>query len=194
MSEHAHLTQTQASNRFALFAEDPKIHYDIYMQLPKGAAHYWAQVNITFSLKDATSELFLDLNCRKRVEAIVINGTKVQSSNNYADLIKQVHLFLPNQYLKLGENLVTIVFTNEYSKGKGIYKFTDTDDLEFIYSLSEPYHANKIIPCFDQPDLKAKFKLTMILDKSWVGVYNERLLTSKSEIPESIKEHFTVLG
>ena len=32
----------------------------------------------------------------------------------------------------------------------------------------EPYAANKVFPNFDQPDLKARFTLKIVVEKDWV--------------------------
>ena len=42
------------------------------------------------------------------------------------------------------------------------------------YTLTQkPYHANKIFPCFDQPDLKETFKLTVLAPNDWIIASNE---------------------
>ncbi len=43
---------------------------------------------------------------------------------------------------------------------------------EFFYSLFVPNRAATAFPCFDQPDLKARFRLKMALPPGWTGVWN----------------------
>jgi len=62
------------------------------------------------------------------------------------------------------------------------------------YTLSEPYHGNKIIPCFDQPDLKASHKLTLLIDKEWTGIFNEPLTGKSQTVPDAFKEAFPTPG
>lgn len=33
---------------------------------------------------------------------------------------------------------------------------------QYIYTTFQPYFANRVFPCFDQPNLKAPMKLTVI--------------------------------
>ena len=38
------------------------------------------------------------------------------------------------------------------------YDFDETGQKDlFLYSTFEPYSANRMFPCFDQPDIKAEF-------------------------------------
>ena len=43
---------------------------------------------------------------------------------------------------------------------------------EYLYSLFVPAHARSVFPCFDQPDLKARFSLTLELPANWTAVSN----------------------
>lgn len=65
--------------------------------------------------------------------------------------------------LKLGENVVQISFTSDYStNGTGLHKFVDPiDNHNYIYSYMCPYYANKAFPCFDQPDIKGEFTISI---------------------------------
>ena len=42
------------------------------------------------------------------------------------------------------------------------------DHLIYLYSNLEPYDAHRIFPCFDQPDLKASFELTVETPEDWI--------------------------
>lgn len=45
-------------------------------------------------------------------------------------------------------------------------------DQTYIYSNFEPFDAHRMLPCFDQPDLKAQLALTVTAPKDWVVVGN----------------------
>lgn len=58
--------------------------------------------------------------------------------------------------------------------GKALTRFEDKDDgQEYIYTLFVPMDASMAFPCFDQPDLKAKFRLMVTAPEDWVVVSNK---------------------
>lgn len=75
------------------------------------------------------------------------------------------HIVVP---VKKGENSVVIEFT----PGD---RYLNRND-EFLYSLFVPAHARTVFPCFDQPDLKAEYQLTLALPEGWTAVSNTRSL------------------
>lgn len=65
--------------------------------------------------------------------------------------------------LKVGSNVVGIHYGCEYNNdGSGCVSFVDVDEKQYIYTQFEPYYANRVFPCFDQPDLKAWMRLAVI--------------------------------
>ena len=62
---------------------------------------------------------------------------------------------LPNTALKLGRNTVEIAFT---AGNDPLNRSAD-----FLYALFVPARARQAIPVFDQPDLKARWTLTLTL-------------------------------
>jgi aminopeptidase N len=57
--------------------------------------------------------------------------------------------------------------------GKAITRFEDKDDgSEYIYTLFVPMDADMAFPCFDQPDLKARFRLTLTTPEDWMVISN----------------------
>ena len=79
--------------------------------------------------------------------------------------------------LRSGKNTIKIDYTGNYTKnGSGLMLYHDrTDGNEYIYSHCEPWFANKIFPCFDQPDLKAYFSLKVITKIENVVIANQPL-------------------
>src|SRR5262249_5498476 len=43
---------------------------------------------------------------------------------------------------------------------------------DFLYSLFVPARAHLTFPCFDQPDLKARYTLTLAVPSGWTAVAN----------------------
>jgi aminopeptidase N len=92
--------------------------------------------------------------------------------------IQNGHVELPAKFLKPGENVVEIDFIAPVAPaGKAITRFEDKDDgSEYIYTLFVPMDADMAFPCFDQPDLKARFRLTVIAPPDWTVISNSPLL------------------
>jgi len=100
--------------------------------------------------------------------SLTINGHPASTE------IQDGHVELPAKMLKLDENVVVIDFKVPVAPaGKAITRFEDKDDgSEYIYTLFVPMDADMAFPCFDQPDLKAKFQLTVTAPEDWAVISN----------------------
>lgn len=72
------------------------------------------------------------------------------------------HIRFPAAVFRDGENRVTMGFKSPIApSGAAIIRFTDeTDKRDYFYSLLVPADANLLFPCFDQPDIKARFMVS----------------------------------
>jgi aminopeptidase N len=102
------------------------------------------------------------------ISSLTVNGQAAPTE------IQNGHVQLPANLLKLDENVVVIDFTVPVAPaGKAITRFEDKDDgSEYIYTLFVPMDAEMAFPCFDQPDLKARFRLSVITPPGWTVVSN----------------------
>ncbi len=75
-----------------------------------------------------------------------------------------------------GENVIKFDFTSPIlTSGSAITRYVDKEDgAEYIYSLFVPSDASTAFPVFDQPDLKARFKLDLYLPGVWKAISNEK--------------------
>ncbi len=89
---------------------------------------------------------------------------------------------------KPGENVITLDFTSPIlTSGSAITRYIDKEDgSEYIYSLFVPSDASTAFPVFDQPDLKARFNLTIEFPAGWTPVSNTPLKAAS----ESILDYF----
>ena len=72
--------------------------------------------------------------------------------------------------------MVEVKYVNNYRvTGTGLHKFTDPVDKRiYYYSQFAVFHANKVFPCFDQPDLKARMYLTIISETYNLSISNSK--------------------
>jgi aminopeptidase N len=102
------------------------------------------------------------------ISSLTVNGQPASTK------IQDGHVELPAKLLKLDENVVVIDFKAPVAPaGKAITRFEDKDDgSEYIYTLFVPMDADMAFPCFDQPDLKARFRLTVTVPAGWQVISN----------------------
>ena len=165
MAEHVdqyRLTQQEAQLRSTIVSN---VKYDLRLTLSKGES-YAGHLIVTFTSSDVCESIWLDFK-GSAVDSVAVN----HSSLEVAHKNNQIRL---GQLLK-GENSVEIAFHNKYSRdGLGLHCFKDPEDQEiYLYTQFEPFSANRMFPCFDQPDLKALFDFVVKAPASWKVVSNE---------------------
>ena len=74
------------------------------------------------------------------------------------------HLIIPADATHAGENLVAI----EFAAGDDALNRND----DFLYTLFVPARAHLTFPCFDQPDIKARYTLALDVPGGWETVAN----------------------
>lgn len=116
-----------------------------------------ASAQIQFSLSDISQDIALDFT-EKTVHNLTINTQKTNP------ILQSQHLILSKKNLKKGINTVNITFT------AGNLSLNRNDD--YLYTLLVPARASSVFPCFDQPDLKAEFELTLTVPKDWETIAN----------------------
>jgi aminopeptidase N len=104
------------------------------------------------------------------ISSLTVNGEPASTE------IQNGHVELPAKLLKLDENVVVIDFKAPVAPAsKAITRFEDKDDgSEYIYTLFVPMDADMAFPCFDQPDLKAVFRLTVDAPEDWTVISNSQ--------------------
>ena len=124
-----------------------------------------ASETITFVWKPATSPLQLDFKEEPtHVQTVSANGTIIPI------VFEQEHLLIDPSHLTPGPNRIDITFT------AGNLSLNRNDD--YLYTLLVPDRARTVFPCFDQPDLKAQFQLTITVPARWQGMTNAALQDS----------------
>jgi aminopeptidase N len=138
--------------------------YRIFVDFREGEA-YSGLIRIEFRLNN-TSNVFIDY-CGDKVDSIILNGTEQDAAALYDAPKGRINL--PADGLNVeGLNIVHIKFANRYyNDGNGIQTYTDVDGSQYLYTQSEAYWGNRVMPLFDQPDLKGKYILHAAAPESW---------------------------
>ena len=156
------LTQEEAAARAARVGG---VSYELRLDLVPGAERYRGEAAIRFGLA-GEGDLHLD-HRGGGVERLEVNGVAVEPSPG------PYRLTLPAAALA-ARNEVRVAWEHDYDHtGDGFHQFVDPEDgAEYLYTNFEPYNAHRLFPCFDQPDLKATYELTVDAPAEWVLIAN----------------------
>jgi aminopeptidase N len=148
-------------------AEISGLQYRLSFGLTPLAASTAGTEEIRFRLRSAASPLLLDFR-DGAISSLSVNGVPVAVSPENG------HVELPASGLRPGNNVVRVQFTAQVGPaGKAITRYEDRDDhAEYLYTLFVPMDASMAFPCFDQPDLKARFALEVTAPEQWTVISN----------------------
>jgi aminopeptidase N len=136
------------------------LHYQLALTIPaERTAPIAGRETLSFRLAGAGRPLALDFepNGAGAVHALAVNGRRV------APAIRDGHIILADS-LREGDNQVVI----EFDAGDAPLNRND----EYLYTIFVPARAHEAFPCFDQPDLKARWSLTLDVPAGWETLAN----------------------
>lgn len=109
---------------------------------------------LDFTVSDLSQHVYLDFKEKtQNIKSIKVNR------KNVLIVHQNGHIIISTEDLILGRNTIAISFT------AGNLSLNRNDD--FLYTLLVPDRASTLFPCFDQPDLKATYKLSLQVPKDW---------------------------
>ncbi|WP_293741122.1 M1 family aminopeptidase [uncultured Pedobacter sp.] len=92
------------------------------------------------------------------IKRVTVNGKDILID------FKAEHILIKQEYLKIGNNRIETAFI---AGNESLNRNKD-----FLYALFVPDHARTVFPCFDQPDLKADFLLSLTVPTDWKVMAN----------------------
>jgi aminopeptidase N len=154
----AGITESLAKERATRVAD---LRYAVSFTIPADRAErVTGNATITFTLHDATKPLALDFqpNQAGALHQVDIGSTRIEVAPING------HILLPASALQAGTNTVSLAFD------AGDAPLNRSDD--FLYTLFVPARAHEAFPCFDQPDLKARWTLALDVPAGWETIAN----------------------
>ena len=158
------LQQSEAEQRSAVISS---AEYDIALSLRAGAPDYEGDVTIRFGHADPSAGVFLDFT-GEEISRLEINDHEVAEAEWSSH---RLHL---DGALLREQNVVRVVYRNKYDHaGVGLHQFIDPEDnKEYLYTQFEPFENHRLVPCLDQPDIKAVYRLRVAAPAAWSVVTN----------------------
>ncbi|MGH9384992.1 MAG: M1 family aminopeptidase [Vicinamibacterales bacterium] len=146
-----------AARRAGLISD---LRYELALSLPDAVASpIIGSVVLRFQLADASQPLVIDFDVSpNHVQTVEANAQPV--NHNYVN----GHIVVPAASLKAGLNTVRVSFT---AGETSLNRHSD-----FLYTLFVPARARLAIPCFDQPDLKGRWTVSLEHPASWQSAAN----------------------
>ncbi len=160
------LYRDEASERARLLAVTS---YDVELDLADGCGErpgettFRSRTVISFSCVEPGATTYVDLTAPSLISA-TLNGVAQQAfDGNRLEL----------RDLAAVNELVVEADCAYMRTGEGVHRFVDpVDGSVYLYSQFETFDAHRMFACFDQPDLKAVFRLTVRAPRGWVVVSN----------------------
>lgn len=155
---------------------------NLQLRLDANAKDVQGRISLTFTLastRDPAAPLVLDFAGQELAEFQV--NEKPTAVRAVAD-----HVVIPAELLVSGYNRVTAQFRSAVAPtGTPLTSYRDpSDGREFYYTLVVPADAHRLYPCFDQPDLRTRFRLDLDLPAEWVAVANGAEMPVAAQPPE----------
>ncbi|SER01344.1 M1 family metallopeptidase [Pedobacter rhizosphaerae] len=137
-----------------------QISYQLSLDIPlERKKAIQASESITFKLLSNKYNLQLDFRENgDKIKTIQVNGKST------AVVFKEEHIIIDKSLLIAGDNQIQLVFeAGEAALNR---------NADYLYTLFVPDRARTVFPCFDQPDLKATYKLSLTIPDSWKAIAN----------------------
>ena len=158
------LRQPGVSHELAVFRSENflNVKYKLDFNIPKDKKDPVTGEVVISWLQGGKHPLVIDFRGDStQIYSVLMNGVNTKYE------IKDEHIYIPSLYTLSGGNKVTIAF-------KASDQSLNRRD-EFLYTLLVPDRARTLFPCFDQPDIKAKYSLTLSIPERWKAVANGKI-------------------
>ena len=165
------LTEAGVSKELAVYRANSisNVQYDLQVAIQMGdQSPIMGQIIIKADINDMSNPLILDFKEKEEyLSEVSVNGKKIDFE------FENEHIIIEKDHLLTGANTVDINFrVGETSLNR---------NKDFLYTLFVPDRARTAFPCFDQPNLKAKYNLTLTIPTEWQAIANGAIQSSTAQ-------------
>lgn len=134
-----------------------------------------SRLKLDLEIHDLSQPLYLDFNAEPALlKNLKVNGTA-------QEMVHQKEHIIISEGLEKGSNTIEIMFD------AGEQSLNRNED--FLYTLLVPERASTFFPCFDQPNIKARYVLDVTAPKEW-KVLSGAPLEKRTELGEKVQYQF----
>jgi aminopeptidase N len=182
------LTRDQAKQRADLLEVES---YDVALDLTDGNGGpgektFDSTTTLRFTSARAGADSWIDI-VAARVRSATLNGRALDVSS----YVEDDGIALPD--LAAANELVVEADCRYMNTGEGLHRFVDpVDDAVYLYTQFETADAKRMFACFDQPDLKSTYRLTVTAPSDWKIVSNAQAESTEKTPEGATKTVFAV--
>lgn len=134
--------------------------YDLQLSVPEDASKpLQGRMTMRFALASVAAPLQIDF-AQLAEDVLSVSTQQTLVSHQFSN----EHIIVPASALKPGENEISITFR---ATQDAVNRNPD-----FLFTLFVPDRARRAFPVFDQPDLKARYTLSLDTPATWVAMSN----------------------
>lgn len=146
-----------------------RLHFDIPEKIDQPIE---GAIQISFRWSGEGKDLVLDFkNSADQVTEVLVGYTEVPFT------VESEHIIIPGSHFSNGNQEINIGFI------AGEQALNRNED--FLYTLFVPDKASTAFPCFEQPNLKAAYELSLEIPESWTTVANYPLVSQDTNANRS---------
>jgi len=158
------LSRAEAQGRAAALSAAA---YQVALDLTTGDDTFRSETVVRFQCNLVGPTTFIDLDAVAVHEA-TLNGRPIPVESYDAARTR-----LPLRGLIANNELRVVADCAYQHTGVGLHRFVDpTDGKAYLHTQFEPFDAHRVFACFDQPDIKGTFSLTVTAPEDWTVVSN----------------------
>ena len=159
MTASENITRAEAQDRSSLLSVQS---YDVVLDVTSDGPTFSTVTTATFACNQPGATSWIDL-IAPVVHSVVLNGVDLDVA------IRRLRGRASPCPDLAAENAVVITADGAFmNTGEGLHRFVDPVDKEtYLYTQFESADARRMYACFEQPDLKAEFRLTVTAPSHW---------------------------
>ncbi|MBA3234327.1 MAG: aminopeptidase N [Propionibacteriales bacterium] len=138
--------------------------YDIHLDLTRGPDTFRSHTTVEFRSQDK-ADTFVDISAAQ-IETATLNGEPLDPARVDEGRLALTGLSDDNKLVVAG------LFSYSHD-GEGLHRAVDPEDKQvYVYAMTFLPAAPRVFACFDQPDLKARYRISVAAPEDWTVLGN----------------------